>query len=70
MLDAHCADVEEVDDIVLFRELAALEALLSGLNILVRCKVVHYERDLGVVEHLVEARLFHLADGDRTGNIV
>ena len=37
-------------------ELAALEALLSGLNILVRCKVVHYQRNLGVVEHLIEAR--------------
>jgi len=70
MLDAHCADVEEVDDIVLLGELAALEALLGGLDVLIRCKMVHYERDLGVVEHLVEARLLHLSDGNRTGDIV
>ena len=70
VLDAHCANVEEVYDVVLLGELAALEALLSGLNILVRCKVVHYERDLRVVEHLSEARLLHLSDGNRTGDIV
>ncbi len=70
MLDAHCADVEEVDDIVLFRELTALQTLLCGLNILVRCKVVHYQRDLSVVEHLAETGFFHLADGNRAGDVV
>lgn len=32
--------------------------------------MIHNERDLGVVKHFVEARLLHLADGNRTSDIV
>ena len=70
MLDAHCADVEEVNDVILLRKLTALQTLLCGLDVLVRSEVIHYEGDLGVVEYLAETGFFHLADGNRAGNVV
>ena len=70
VLNAHRTHVKKVDDIVLLGKFAALEALLSGFYVLIRCKMIHDERNFGVVEYLVKARLLHLADRNRAGDIV
>ena len=70
VLDAHRADVKEIDDFMLAGKRAALQALLGGLDVLVRCKVIHDQCDLGLVKYRLKAGLLQLADCNRTGDIV
>ena len=70
VFDAHAAHIEEVDDIVLFGKLSAYFALLGALDIFVRSEVVEDQGYLFAVEHLVHARLFKFANGDRSGDVV
>ena len=70
MLNAHRAHVIEVDNLMFFGKLAAFQTLLRGLDILIRREVVHHQRDLGAVKHLVKAGFLHFTDRNRTGDIV
>ena len=70
MLDAHRAHVVEVDDPVLEGEFAHFLALLGALDVLVGREMVHDQRDLGLVEDLLEVRLAKHADGYRAGDVV
>ncbi len=70
MFNAHLADVKKVDKLMLFGKGAAGQTLLSRLDVLIRCKMIHYQRNFAAVKDLFKARLFHLTNGDRTCNIV
>ena len=70
MFNAHLSDIEEIDDLVLACEIAAGQALLCGLDVFVRCEMIHNERNLVAIKHLVKSSLFHLTDGNRAGNII
>ena len=47
-----------------------LLAVLSGLNVLVGRKVIHYKGNAGLIKHAVLAKFVHLIDGNRRGHIV
>ena len=70
VLNAHAAHVEEVHNVVLACEIAALLALLGALDVLVRGEVVHNKGDLRAVEHLVHVGLLQLANSYRSGDVV
>ena len=60
VFDAHFSDIVIICNIVLSCELSALLALSSRLNVLVRCEVIHYKRNLILVEYAAEACLVEL----------
>ena len=70
VLNAHLADVVEVEDVVLVCELAALLGLGRTLDVLVGDKVVEHDVDAGLVKDGIKARLVELIDGHRGRNIV
>ena len=70
MLNAHLADVVEVEDVVLVCELAALLGLGRALDVLVGDKVVEHDVDAGLVKDGIKACLVELIDGHRGGDIV
>ena len=70
VLNAHLADVVEVEDVVLVCELAALLGLGRALDVLVGDKVVEHDVDAGLVKDGIKARLVELIDGHRGRNIV
>ena len=70
VFDAHLSHVVEVVDVELPREGAALFALGGGLDVLVRHKVIHHQRDAALVEDLIEPRRLELVDGHGRGDVV
>ena len=70
VLNTYFTDVIEVQDIILVREIAALLALNSRLDILIRREVVHYQRNFCLVENSRKAVLVELVDGNRACDIV
>ena len=70
VLNAHLANVVEVEDVVLVCELAALLGLGRALDVLVGDKVVEHDVDAGLVKDGIKARLVKLIDGHRARNIV
>ena len=70
VLNAHAAHIEEVHNVVLACEIAALFALLGALDVFVRGEVVHNKGDLRAVEHLVHVGLLQLANSHRSGDVV
>ena len=70
VLNAHAAHVEEVHNVVLACEIAALLALLGALDVFVRGEVVHNKGNLRAVEHLVHVGLLQLANSYRSGDVV
>ena len=70
VLNAHLANVVEVEDVVLVCELAALLGLGRALDVLVGDKVVEHDVDAGLVKDGIKARLVELIDGHRGRNIV
>ena len=70
MFDAHFAYIVIICNIVLSCELSALLALSSRLDILVRCEVIHYKRNLILVEYAAEACLVELVYRNWACNIV
>ena len=57
VLNAHLADIVEVEDVVLVCELAALLGLGRALDVLVGDKVVEHDVDAGLVKDGIKARL-------------
>ena len=70
MLDPHAAYVIKVIDVKAAGKRAALFALLGRFDILVRCKVVHDQRNPALVEDLVESGALKGVDGDGSGDVV
>ena len=70
VLDTYAAYVVEVHDPVLLGKLAHLRHQTGSLDVLVRREMVGEERDLGRIEHVVEAGLLELVDGHPGGYIV
>ena len=70
VLNAHLANVVEVEDVVLVCELAALLGLGRALDVLVGHEVVENDGDVLFVEHAVKACLLELVDGHRCGDVV
>ena len=70
MLNAHLAHVIEVAHAVAARKLAARLALLRRLNILVRHKVVEYDRYSVLIENVCKARFLKLMNCDRRRDVV
>ena len=70
MFDAHISNVKEIGYVVLSAEIPALLALTCCLDILVRCKMVHYHCDLFFIKDTVKACLVELVDSNRRGNVI
>ena len=70
MLNAHLADIVEVEDVVFIGELAALFGLGGAFDILIGHKMVEHDVDAGAVEHRVETGFLKLVDRHRRGDIV
>ena len=70
VLDAHFAYVVEMADAVGTGKLAALLALLGGLDVLVGDEVVEDDGDFILVENGVKAVLGELVDGHGGGDVV
>ena len=70
VFNAHAAHIEEVHNVVLACEIAALFALLGALDVFVRSEMVHNKGDLRAVEHLVHVGLLQLANSHRSGDVV
>ena len=70
VLDTHLAHIVEVVDVEALGEGAALEALLSGLDVLVGGEMVHDHGDLALIENAGEAFLLKLTDGHGRGDVV
>ena len=70
VLDSHITDIKVIFDVVLLCKGAALLALLRCLDILIRCKVIHYQGNFILVEDLVKSCFVKFIDGDRGGDII
>jgi len=70
MLDPHPPDLKVVRDPIVMRELAHCLALLRRLDVLVRSKVIRYERDALAIKNVVDADLGELLNGDRRRDVV
>ena len=70
VLNAHLADIVEVEDIVFIGELPALLGLGSALDILIGHKVIQHDSDMLFIKHAVKTGAFKLVDGHRGGDIV
>ena len=70
MLNSHLADLEIVRDLIAACEFAHAFAVFCRFDILVRYKVIRYQRDLVLIEHTVHLHFFHLFDGNRACNVV
>ena len=70
MLNAHLADIVEVEDVVFIGELAALFGLGGAFDILIGHKMVEHDVDAGAVEHRVKTGFLKLVDRHRRGDIV
>ena len=70
MLDAHAAHLVVVGDTLLAREIAHDLGLLGALDVLVGDVVIGDESDLRRIEHLLDADLAELFDGNGGGDVV
>ena len=70
MFDPHASYVEEILYIKTFCESSALQALLRCLDVLVRCEVVHDQRNLFSVKHTVKTGFFKFVNGYRCSDII
>ena len=70
VLDAHRADIVKMVDVEAAGEGAALLALRGGLDVLVRCEVIHHHRNAALVEDFFKARGFKFVDGHGGRDVV
>ena len=70
MLDAHLADIVEMFDVLRTGKGSTRLALLGGLDVLVRRKMIHDHGNLSRIEYLIESIFLKFLDGDRRCDVV
>ena len=65
MLDSHLAYIKVITDLVPACKLSDTLTVLSGLNILVWCKMIHNKCDFIFMKYTVNIHLLNLVNGNR-----
>jgi len=70
VFDTDTADVIIMQDVVFICEIAHQTALLRRLDILVRRKMIHRQRDAAAVKHMIRPGAFKFIDRNGSGDVV